>query len=247
MFLAGASFTLHYRFLRGQRKAHIKDHEFRFYVVIILLSTLVIIVNTLDAQFDGSIRIAFRYVLFQVVSIITTTGYGVGINEGSIYHFAVWSTFCQFLIIMLMFNGGSAGSTGGGIKTIRVYLMMKFVYNEILKFLYPRHIKLVRIGKDVIPDNILLSTLGFIMIHILVLVLATLIMNLLEDDLIVSFSAVVATLNNIGPGLTSIGPDGNFANISILGKWVLIFCMLLGRLELYSVIILLAPATWKKI
>ncbi len=248
MYLAGVNFSLHYRALTGKYLFYFKDKEFLFFSSVIVISTIVLIMGTFGANYNGSIKDSIRFVLFQVVSVITTTGYGVGINEGSLFHFGVWPTFCQFLIIMLMIHGGCAGSTGGGVKSVRVYLMGKFVYNQIVKILYPRHIKLVRMAKEVIPDSILLSTLGFIMIHILIASIATLIINYLQEgDLITAFSSIMATLNNIGPGLGSVGPPNNYAHFSVAGKWLLSFCMLLGRLELYSVIILLAPAIWKKI
>lgn len=250
MFLSGANFTLHYQFLRKQYNVYFKDREFLFYSSIILFSTLIILLDNTFLHnvdgFNGGIADSIRLTLFQVISITTTTGYGVGLNDESLFHFALWSTASQFLMIMLMIAGGSAGSTGGGVKSLRVYLSLKFIYNEIIKFIYPRHIKLIRIGKDVIPDSIILSTIGFIMIHITVAGFSTLIMNFFEKDLITSFSSVMATLNNVGPGLGKVGPDSNFANISTAGKWILTFCMLLGRLELYSVIILLFPVAWRK-
>ncbi|HEO64236.1 MAG TPA: TrkH family potassium uptake protein [Spirochaetes bacterium] len=246
MFLAGSSFSLHYRFLRGQRNAHIKNKEFLFYTAVILTGTVLIIADTLFKEFDGDLLHSIHYVLFQVISIGTTTGYGVGLDSKH-FHFGAWSTFSQFFLIILMVTGGSAGSTAGGVKTLRIYLALKFVYNEIIKFIYPRHIKLLRIGKDVIPDSILLSTLGFLMIHLFVVGLATLIMNFFENNLVTSFTAVISALNNIGPGLGDlVGPTGNFSAITTEGKWLLTFCMLLGRLELYSVIILFVPVAWTK-
>jgi len=246
MFMAGTSFTLHYKFLLGDFKAYFRDKEFLFYSSIIGIATVILIFATSSTNYISSFFDRVTLILFQVISITTTTGFGIGIDNINPFHFGLWSTFCQFLMILLMLTGGSAGSTSGGIKTLRVYLSFKFAYNEIIKFIYPRHIKLIRIGKEVIPDSIILSTLGFMMIHIFVVGIATLIMNFFQDDLIVSFSSVIATLNNIGPGLGGIGPDQNFAALSVPAKWVLTFCMLLGRLELYSVIILLVPATWKK-
>jgi len=246
MFLAGTSFTLHYKFLRRQFTVYNHDREFLFYLGIVIGGTIIIVLNTLSVKFDGSIADRIRLSLFHVVSILTTTGYGVGLNADNPFHFGIWSSFAQFFMIILMLTGGSAGSTSGGIKTLRVLLAIKFVYNETIKFIYPRHIKLVRIGKEVIPESIILSTLAFIMIHLLITAMATLIMNFLDGGLIDSFTAVVATLNNIGPGLGAVAPDKNFAHFSDAGKWMLSFCMLLGRLELYSVIILFMPATWRK-
>ncbi len=246
MFLSGANFTIHYRFLSGNRKAYFRDKEFLFYTGIIVATSALLMFDNLYKNFNGDFLNSIRYTVFQSVSIMTTTGYGVGIHEKSTYHFGVWSSFAQFLFIILMISGGSAGSTGGGVKSLRVFVALKFVYNEIIKFIYPRHIKLIRIGKDVIPEGIILSTLGFIMIHILITGIATLIMNYLESDLVTSFSSVVTTLNNVGPGLGKVGPADNFSSISTPGKWILTLCMLLGRLELYSVIILFVPVAWRK-
>ncbi|MDH5680769.1 MAG: TrkH family potassium uptake protein [Spirochaetota bacterium] len=255
MFLAGTSFTLHYRFLKGNLSAYTKDSEFKFYFSVILLSTIIIMLDTYQKSNEYSVIKSVESVLFQVVSIITTTGYGIGLDSAtnansaqniSIFQFGIWSTFSQSIMILLMILGGSAGSTGGGVKNIRVLLAIKFMFNEIIKFIYPRHVKLIRVGQNVIKQSILLSTLGFLIIHIIITMLATVVMNFLENDFIISFTSVIATLNNIGPGLGKIGPTGNFSEISSVGKWVLSFCMLLGRLELYSVIIIFFPIAWKK-
>lgn len=254
MFLSGASFTLHYQFLMGRFKAHLRDKEFQFYCTVILISLVLILLDTYfinhlhidDIPIFPDFILAFEFVLFQVLAILTTTGFSIGIDPGSTYHYGAWASSSQFIIVMLMMSGGSVGSTSGGIKTLRIYLAIKFAYNELEKFIQPRHIKLLRKGKDVIPDKIIFSTLGFLMIHFFFAGTATLLMNFFEGDLLKSFFSVLAALNNIGPGLGEVGPDGNFANISTAGKWLLTFCMLLGRLELFSVLVLFMPITWKK-
>ncbi len=238
MFLAGVNFTLHYRLLLGNYKSHIKDTEFKFYFGVIIVAIILIFINTWGTVYDN-VEEAFRYISFQVVAIVTTTGYGT-------FDFEQWNLFCQFLLVILMFIGGCAGSTGGGMKNLRIMLVLKYMYYEILKFIKPNQINLIKINNKVVPDKVMTSVIGFVIIYILIFAMGTLLMTLLGEDMVTSFSSIAATLNNIGPGLAKVGPTKNYAEISTAGKWVLNFCMLAGRLEIFSVIVLLVPATWKK-
>jgi trk system potassium uptake protein TrkH len=151
-----------------------------------------------------------------------------------------------------MFIGGSAGSTGGGIKVVRLYLMMKFGKNELYKFVYPRRVRFVRYGKTVIEENTLRSIVGFFIIYLFIFVTAVMIVSTMigSDDtwenIITAFSGVAATLNNIGPGLGLVGPTKNYYELHPVVKWIFSFLMMVGRLEVYSVIILLVPAGWRK-
>ena len=248
MFLASISFSLHYKFLKGSLKIYYKDQELIFYTSIIIIITILLGINHLQIDDLQEIGLGERFdlVIFQVLSVVTTTGYGVGITEG--LHFGLWTSFGQFLIIILIMMGGCSGSTSGGIKSLRIYLALKFIHHEIMKGLHPRHIKLIKVGKNIISDRVVLSSLGFIMIHSLMIVIGTFLMNSLEksNEIKDSFSAIIATMNNIGPGLGRVDPSQNFSNFQSISKWILTIYMLLGRLEFFSIIALLFPGTWKK-
>jgi trk system potassium uptake protein len=243
MFLAGANFALHFSFITGHFLAHLKDAEFKVYAgTIIVAVTLTMFWNS--GIYEGFWD-ALRYNSFQVVSIMTTTGFGT-------FDFEVWPAASQMLLVLLMFIGGSAGSTGGGIKVVRLYLMMKFGKNELYKFVYPRRMRFVRYGKTVIEENTLRSITGFIMIYLFIFVVAVMIVSTMIDsgntmeNIITAFTGVAATLNNIGPGLGLVGPTENYYQLATPVKWIFSFLMMVGRLEVYSVIILLVPAGWRK-
>jgi trk system potassium uptake protein TrkH len=177
--------------------------------------------------------------LFQVSAILTTTGYGTADYEQ-------WSFSSQFILFMLMFFGGCAGSTGGGIKIVRIHVLVKFVLAEITRLIHPHAVVPVRIGKQTVPQEVIANIVGFFILFVLVFVASVFIMSALGLDMISAFGAVAASLGNIGPGLGSVGPTDNYAHIPAVGKWFLTFLMLMGRLEMYTVIILLTPSFWKK-
>jgi trk system potassium uptake protein TrkH len=182
---------------------------------------------------------AFRTTLFQVVSILTTTGFGTADYE-------LWSATSQFILFIFMFIGGCAGSTGGGMKVIRAMILLQFVRAEVKRLLHPKAVIPVRIGSTVIPRDIVANVLGFQALMLGLFILGVILMSIFGLDLVSSFGAVAATLGNIGPGLGSVGPTHNYEHIPVLGKWVLTFFMLAGRLEIYTVLILFAPSFWRK-
>ena len=238
MILAGTSFSLHYKFMKKKFDAYRKNHEFNFFMLLISGSMLVVGFNTFLHHFPGLER-AFRTTLFQVVSILTTTGFVTADYEQ-------WSATSQFILFLLMFIGGCAGSTGGGMKVIRAMILVQFVRAEIKRLLHPSAVIPVRIGDKVIPRDIVTNVLGFQALMLGLFIFGVILMCIVGLDLISSFGAVAASLGNIGPGLGSVGPTDNFAHIPVLGKWILTFFMLAGRLEIYTVLILFAPAFWKK-
>jgi trk system potassium uptake protein TrkH len=174
-----------------------------------------------------------------VVSILTTTGYGTA-------DFEQWSFTSQFILFLFMFVGGCAGSTGGGMKIIRLFVLIQFVRSEIKRLLHPSAVVPVRIGSQVIPREIVFHVIGFLALMSGLFIVGVILMTLLGLDLVSAFGAVAATLGNIGPGLGSVGPTDNYAHIPVFGKWILTFFMLAGRLEIYTVLILFAPSFWKK-
>jgi trk system potassium uptake protein TrkH len=238
MLLAGTSFSLHYRFLKRNFSSYRRNPEFRFFMGLVVAATLFIGVDTLTNHFQV-LEEAFRKTLFQVVSILTTTGYGTA-------DFEQWSFSSQFVLFLFMFIGGCAGSTGGGMKVIRLYVLIQFVRSEVKRLLHPSAVIPVRVGTQVIPREIVTHILGFLALMWGLFIIGVIIMTLLGLDLVSALGAIAATLGNIGPGLGSVGPTDNYAHIPVIGKWVLTFFMLAGRLEIYTVFILLAPSFWKK-
>ena len=238
MLLAGTNFALHYQLLRGNWRALLKDDEFRFYLTIVALSILVILWNLVITMEETPLH-ALRLASFQVVSILTTTGF-------SSADFEKWSSFGQYFLLALMFVGGCAGSTGGGIKVVRVFLLLKQGYRELYRLIHPHAVVHVKFNDAKVSSEVMDSILGFFFLYIFVSVTATMVMSLLGMDVISAISAVAASIGNIGPGLGTVGPADNFADVPALGKWVLSLCMIMGRLELYTLIVLLVPEYWRK-
>jgi len=239
MFLAGVNFVLHYRFLLGRWGAFWRDEEFRFYTVLTVFCTLTVtFVLRLHGTYDSFVD-ALRFGAFQVVSIITTTGYVTADYE-------LWPTYTQFILLLLMFVGACAGSTGGGIKNLRLMVLARHVRAELSSILHPKAIVHVRVGGKPVGREIIASVTSFFILYIAIFTAGTLFMTILDLDLITAMSSVAATLGNIGPGLGDVGPMQNYAAIPDSGKWVLSLCMMMGRLELYTVVLLLLPETWKR-
>ncbi|WP_321492673.1 potassium transporter TrkG [uncultured Desulfobacter sp.] len=238
MLLAGINFSLHYQVLRGNGLAFWKDSECRFFLYAVLVGTLIITLNTWGAVYD-SFSQAFRFAIFQVVSIITTTGYATADYE-------LFPGLAQALLFFGMFMGASAGSTGGGMKCARVMVCIKYCYRELFKLIHPRSVSHIKLNNALIPEDLLRSILGFIALYIAIFVIATILLSSLGVDLLTSLGAVASCLGNIGPGFGTVGPAENFAHLPQTGKWLLSWCMLAGRLEIYTVIILLVPEFWKQ-
>ena len=238
MFLAGVNFSLHYLALRGRIVELIRNEEFLFYAGLATFGTLLIVLlnmgNTYDSLLDN-----LRFSAFQVVSILTTTGFGTADYE-------LWPVLCQYLLVFSMFIGGCAGSTGGGMKVARILLLFKHAQVQLYRLIHPRAIKLVKLGNRPVDKEVMQSILGFFALYLGVFVAASFIMAGIGMDLPSAGASVIATLSNIGPGLGSVGPVDNFAHVPALGKLVLSFCMLLGRLELFTVLVLVFPSFWRK-
>ena len=237
MFLAGINFTLYYLFIRGRFTAIFKDAEFKVYVGVIVIATLAVTANILTVH--PNILTAFRYSSFQVVAVVTTTGFGTD-------NFDLYPPFSKLLLVTLMFMGGSAGSTAGGMKVSRIMVVTKAAFIEVYKIFRPQAVRSVKIGKSAMSDDVTKSILGFFAIGIFVFVFGSLFMALLGLDIVTASTSVVATLFNIGPGLARVGSVENFAFIPNAGKIFLSFCMILGRLEFYTVLVLFVPDFWKR-
>lgn len=238
MFLAGTNFTLSYFALHFKFGKVFKNEEFRYYVGFILLFTFSIAMVLW--HFEGHApEKSFRESLFQVVSIITTTGFATA-------DYLLWQPFVIVMIFALMFFGGSAGSTGGSIKIVRISVLLKNSYQELKRIIHPNAIIPVRMNGKSVPPQITSNILAFVVFYMLISVVSTIIISAFGYDLDTSLGAVAATLGNIGPGIGRVGPVENYAHIPVFGKWFLSFLMLIGRLELFTVLVLFSPSFWKK-
>lgn len=238
MFLAGTNFTMAYFALKLKTRKVWKNEEFKVYTGFILLFTLIFTL-TLSFTRDMNLGANFRDAAFQVVSIMTTTGFVTA-------DYLSWIPILVVLLFMLMFFGGSAGSTGGGIKIIRVWLTMKNSYLELKRIMHPNAVIPVRYNRRAVPERITSNILNFVVLYMLVFIVGVLVMAILGLDMTSAMGAVAASLGNIGPGIGSVGPMDNFAHLPAFGKWFLGFLMLMGRLELFTVLLLLSPVYWRK-
>ncbi len=269
MYFAGMNFLLHFKALRGDLNSMIKNKEFLFYtgtiLTAIIIVTAVLYFNGIEKQdttfrhyrngdptteeftvhYDAQSKKydtfydTFRIASFQTLSIVTTTGFAT-------VDFDLWPDFLRFLLVALMFFGGCAGSTGGGIKMIRVMLVSKFGLNELKKLTQPRLVSKVKIGKTAVDDKTLMNVVAFFVLFIFLFVLISGLMTMFVPDLTTALTSSIATMGNIGPGLSGVGAVENYGWIPIPGKWILIFSMLLGRLEIFTVLIIFRPYVWRK-
>lgn len=238
MFLAGTNFTLSYFAMHGQFRKVWANEEFRWYLSFIGGFAIVITLG-LFLTTGGGLEPAFRNAIFQVVSILTTTGFTSADYLG-------WVPWLGVLIFILMYFGGSAGSTGGGPKIMRIVIMLKNSTQELKRLIHPNAVIPVRLNKNAVPESIVTNVLAFITFYGIIAVISMGIMSVLGNDFETSVGAVAATLGNIGPGIGDVGPTFNYAEIQVAGKWYLSFLMLVGRLELFTVLVLFSPMFWRK-
>lgn len=238
MFLAGTNFTLTYFTMRGKFKPVLKDEEFKYYALIILGFTILIFSGLLVSNQYG-IEETFRNSLFWVVSIITTTGFGT-------VNYLLWKPVLIALIFSLFFFGGSAGSTGGGIKIMRIVLLFKNGYYELKRMVHPHAVIPLKFNNHSVDSKIVTNVLAFFVLYFMIFGVSIIIFMFFEPDMESAMGAVASSLGNIGPGLGSVGPAETYAHIHPVGKWFLSFLMLLGRLELFTILVLFSPSFWKK-
>ena len=243
MFLAGINFALHFYLIKGRIKDFLKDSELRFYTAIVTMATILISLNLYFSS--GILKYTTNYgrslldSAFQVVSIVTTTGFMSS-------DFNIWPSFSGLLLVTLMFFGGCAGSTGGGMKQIRILILFKHLSNEIKKLAHPRAFFSLKVGDEHVENYIVRNVLGFSILFVFIFAGTTLFLAGMGYDIITSFTAAISSLGNIGPGLARVGSIENFGFFDPYSKGVLIFCMLLGRLEIYSVLILIYSIIFRK-
>ncbi len=238
MFLGGVNFALHFVAFRNWNvKAYFQDTEFKVYLQVLLLVSFIVVSYLHFTETTESFGESFLAGVFHVVSIATTTGF-------TATEFHLWPGFLPVLLLFTSFIGGCAGSTGGGMKVIRVTLILKQGMRELQRLIHPKAVILVKIGKKPVADTVIDAVWGFFAIYVAVFVIMMLLLMASGLDQITSFSAVAATLNNLGPGLGDVA--ANYAGINDFAKWVLSFGMLLGRLEIFTLLVLLTPAFWRK-
>lgn len=237
MILSGINYTFYFFLILHQFKNAFSIEEVRWYLLIILASVAIITwdIHTMYSSLSETIRHAF----FQVGSIITTTGFAT-------VDFNTWPQLSKTILVILMFIGACAGSTGGGIKVSRILILLKAIKKELYMMIHPRMVKKNRMDGHVIPHETMRSTNVFISVYFVILFASVLLIGIDEYDFTTNFTSVVATLNNIGPGLELVGPTQNFSIFSSFSKCVLMFDMLAGRLELFPMLIIMVPACWKK-
>lgn len=238
MFFAGTNFTLSYLAIQGKFKRVFKDEELKYYGFFILVFTAIVFTGLLITSQLG-VEKSFRDALFQVVSIITTTGYATA-------DYLTWAPILTIIIFVLFFFGGSAGSTGGGMKIMRIVLLLKNSYYELRRMVHPHAIIPVKFNNHSVDAKIVTNVLAFFMFYFAIFGASTVIFTLIEPDMESAMGAVATSLGNIGPGIGNVGPADNFLHIKPLGKWFLSFLMLLGRLELFTVLVLFSPSFWKE-
>lgn len=238
MLLSGTNFALYFALYKGKWRDVLKDQELRFYLGVVLIATLLIGGNLHFTSYNN-MGLSLRDSLFQVSAIITTTGFAT-------VDFDQWSTFNQSILFLLMFVGGCAGSTGGSIKNIRILVLLKLIKREIAKIFHPRAIIPVKVGQKTIPSETITSITSFFALYILLFAVGTILISLEGIGLESSASAVAATLGNVGPGFGFVGPTRTYSEFSDISKLFFSLLMLLGRLELFTIMALIAPKTWTK-
>ncbi len=239
MFLGGINFALHYQLALGNFWLVFQNPELKFYVTMITVCVLVASVGLWNHLPEADMGTALRKASFNVISINTTTGFATD-------DFNLWPDYLRILLLGIMMVGGCAGSTSGSLKAIRVIILFKIIFRELQKLVHPRAIIHVKVGKKTIGSDHLMNVVALTCLFMGISAMSFFILCVLGVDITTSASASIASVFNIGPGLGQIGPAGSYAEIPYLGKWIIIFSMLMGRLEIYAVMILFLPITWRK-
>lgn len=244
MIAAGVNFSLHYRLLRGKVGPVFRDPELRFYLMTILVSAGIIAASIYGASTLGAVQYpslgeAVRMAVFQAASIVTTTGFGTADYE-------LWPPLAVGVMFFLFFAGGMAGSTGGGIKAIRHLLLYKHTFVEIKRLVHPQAIIPIRLNDQVVSTDIMRNVLSFVVLYVATACVGAMALTLVGMDLLTALGGAISALGNIGPAFGTLGPTENYAHVPAVGKWVLSMLMMLGRLEIFTVLVLFVPAFWRR-
>jgi len=237
MLLAGTNFSLIYFLFKGKIKKMFSNEEFQAYISIIIVVTLIATAIVFSQTWEGFEK-AFRDALFQVSSVMSSTGFVTA-------DYTLWTAFIPFIFLLLMLSGASAGSTSGGIKVIRFLLLLKNGFAEIKRQLHPSAVIPVRINHQVVNKDVMFNVLAFVFLYLTVFVIGVSCMTFTGNDIVTSLGAVATCQGNIGPGLGTVGPVNNFAHLNDFSKWVLSTVMIFGRLELFTILVLFTPNFWR--
>ena len=237
MLIFGVNFNLYYMVLIKQGKQALKSEELRCYLGIVASSVVIIALSLIATKHTAAD--SFRYSFFQVASIITTTGFTTA-------DFNTWPVIAKCILVFLMVIGACAGSTGGGIKVSRLIILAKSGLRDIKKAINPRSVETVKVDRRTVEEPVVKSVSVFFATYMIVTAVSVLLISLDGRDIVTTFTAVIACIGNIGPGLGAVGPSGNFADFSVLNKLVLCFDMLAGRLELIPMLMLFSPYAWSR-
>ncbi len=238
MILFGINFSAYFLLLAKKFKKFLTHEETRAYLGIIIAAILIIAINLMGTYFNNFAE-SVRYAAFQVASIITTTGYATT-------NFDLWPTLSKFVLIFLMFIGASAGSTGGGIKVSRIVIMFKTLKREAIRILHPKAVKLIKLEGAPLGENIIRGTGVFIATYVGITAVSILLVSINGKDMETTATAVITCISNVGPGFAAVGPIGNFSSFSAFSKIVLSLDMLIGRLEIFPVLMLFWPGVWRR-
>lgn len=238
MFLAGTNFTMIYFGLKMKFRKIVNNDEFKWYLSAVFILILLLSFYRTHTSSSDFIH-AFREISFQVVSIITTTGYATA-------DYTLWGSFLTFIFFLFLFSGASAGSTSGGIKIVRIILLIKNGLLEFKRRLHPKAVIPVMLNKQVISSTITYNLLAFIFLYLFVFTLGSIFLSFLGVDMLTSISAVASAVGNVGPGIADVGPSSSFSQLPTSAKWILSLLMLMGRLELFTICVLFTPYFWKR-
>lgn len=241
MYLAGVNFVLHFRTLTGRPLAYFESVEWRFFTGSLVVGSVVVLaVLLVSGRYPvAGLEHAVRDALFQVVSLATTTGY---VNTD----YGLWPMGAQVVLVALMFMGGMAGSTGGGVKAMRVYVLFQHATTDLRRSIHPRAVSVTRLGKKVLDDTVVLNILGFVLLFLAIFAAGVLALTLLGHDLTTSIGASVAAIANIGPGLGDVGAVENYGWMDSWSQLLLVVLMIVGRLEIFTVLLLVHPGLWRR-
>jgi trk system potassium uptake protein TrkH len=238
--LAGLNYATHYLALvRRSAGPYLHDPEIPFFFGVLALSVIGLTIYLMHNHAHADLGTTVRFVSFHVVSVATSLGL-------STYDFTLWPMFAQLWVLFLGSFIACSGSTGGGIKMMRAIILYKQVFREIVRSLHPHAVRPVRLGTQAVSESILHAVLGFSFMYMVSIVTLTLVLSATGLDIVTAFSAVVACINNTGPGLGAVGPNSNYAAMDSFQSWVLAFTMILGRLEIFTFLVVLTPSFWRR-
>lgn len=238
MFISGTNFGLLHTAIRGNWKKLFSDNEFQLYFSIVCVASLVIGLGLYFNEW-GNLAKSMRDATFQVIAIITSTGYATA-------DFLQWPPFLGLVLFLLFFSGASAGSSSGGMKIVRVYLLFKNSFIELKRIIHPNGIINVKYNQKTVHPNIMTGIMGFAILYLIVFVIGSIIMTLFTEDIITACSSVISCMSNVGPGYGSVGPMFSYAHLNDFAKLFLAFLMLVGRLEILTVMVLFTKSFWKR-